>query len=165
MTTAQARNPVEAVTLEYGRPDVHIGPSENESPWIPWTKGTYLRHMMFDVRNNAWGQILHVEPGAKLGKHRHRGPVTGFVLQGGWKYAEYDWHASVGSYVHESPGTIHTLLADAGGMETFFMVSGSLDFFDDDENLTDTQDVFWYMNHYLSYCRENGIKINEALFL
>ncbi|HEX7875769.1 MAG TPA: 2,4'-dihydroxyacetophenone dioxygenase family protein [Sphingobium sp.] len=163
---AKAVDPIEAITLEYGQPDVHLDLSvEETSPWVPWTPGTYLKHIMFDVRNNVWHQILRVDPGAKLGKHRHRGPVTGVVLEGGWKYAEYDWHANKGDIIRESPGVIHELLGDPGGMTTFFTVAASLDFFDENENLTETWDVFSYIHHYVSYCQANGIPINKALFL
>ncbi|HEX7854758.1 MAG TPA: 2,4'-dihydroxyacetophenone dioxygenase family protein [Sphingobium sp.] len=161
----QSSDPVEQVTLEYGCKDVHLDLSKDvTSPWIPWTPGTYLKHTMFDVRNNAWHQILRVDPGAKLGKHRHRGPVNGVVLEGGWKYAEYDWIARPGDIIRESPGVIHTLLAEPEGMTTFFTVAAALDFFDDDNNLTETMDVFWYINHYTSYCKKNGIPINQDLF-
>jgi len=29
----------------------------------------------------------------------------------------------------------------------------------------ETVDVFWLINHYETYCHENGIKINERLYL
>lgn len=159
-------DPIDVITQEYGRPDVYLDLSTDvTSPWIPWTEGTWLKHIMFDVRNNTWHQVLKVEPGAKLGKHRHRGPVVGVVLEGGWKYAEYDWNAKKGDIIRENPGVIHTLLADPGGMTTFFTVSACLEFFDDQNNLTDTMDVFWYINHYVSYCKKNGLPINQDLFL
>ncbi len=118
------------------------------------------------MRNNSFTNILWVEGGGKLGRHRHRGPVSGFVLEGSWRYLEYDWIARPGGYVHESPGVIHTLVSDdPNGMKTVFWLNGSLEFYDDDDNLTDTFDVFWYIDHYLSYCKEHGLPINDALFV
>jgi hypothetical protein len=29
----------------------------------------------------------------------------------------------------------------------------------------DTLDVWWFMNHYETYCREHGIPINKQLYL
>ena len=88
------------------------------------------------------------------------------TLEGSWRYLEYDWVARPGSYVHESPGVIHTLVSDdPHGMKTMFWLNGSLEFYDDNDNLLQTLDVFWFINHYVSYCREHGIKLNPKLWV
>ena len=158
-------NSLDAVVRDYAFPDVHIGGSEEESPWVPF-KGTttFIRHLAFDVRTNMYANVLWVKKGGSLGRHRHRGRVFGYTLEGSWRYLEYDWIARPGSYVQESPGAIHTLVSDEG-MKTMFWLNGSLEFFDEKDNLLETLDVFWMMNHYLSYCRENGIKVNEKVFV
>ncbi len=157
---------LEAITLEFGRPDVHIGGSEEESPYVPFMENVYIRHLAFDVRNGAFANILWVKKGGKLGRHRHRGPVFACTLEGSWRYLEYDWVARPGSYVRENPGAIHTLVSDdPNGMKTFFYLNASLEFYDDQDNLLDTLDVFWFINHYVSYCREHGLKINEKLWV
>ena len=46
-----------------------------------------------------------------------------------------------------------------------FFLNGSLEFYDDKDNLTDTLDVFWFIHHYVSYCRQNGIRLNEKLWI
>lgn len=157
---------IDAVVDKYSKKDVFIPATEEESPWVPFVENVYIRHLAFDVRANSFTNILRVDAGGGLGRHRHRGPVHGFVLRGSWRYLEYDWVARPGGYVHESPGTIHTLVCDdADGMETIFWMNGSLEFYDDDDNLTETFDVFWYINHYLTYCSEHGIPVNEKLFV
>ena len=50
-------------------------------------------------------------------------------------------------------------------MKTMFFLNGSLEFYDDKDNLLDTLDVFWFIDHYLNHCRKHGIKINEKLFV
>ena len=35
----------------------------------------------------------------------------------------------------------------------------------EDNNFVETLDVWWFINHYESYCKEHGIKINPALYL
>jgi hypothetical protein len=88
------------------------------------------------------------------------------VLEGSWRYLEYDWVATPGGWVHESPGVIHTLVCDdPNGMKTVFWLNGSLEFYDDDDSLTQTFDVFWYIDHYLSFCKEHGLPVNNALFV
>ncbi len=97
------------VYREYGLSDIHIGPGEAESPWIELLPGVQTRHLQFDVRRNAWTSIIWCQQGGTIGRHRHRAPVDGYVIEGSWKYLEYDWVAIQGSFIHESPGVIHTL--------------------------------------------------------
>jgi 2,4'-dihydroxyacetophenone dioxygenase len=166
MARIETTNVLDAVYREYGRPDVQIGSSEEESPYVPFRPNVFIRHLAFDVRNNYYVNVLYVTQGGMLGRHRHRGAVTACTLEGSWRYLEYDWVARAGSYVRESPGVTHTLVSDdPNGMKTMFFLNGSLEFYDDDDNLLETLDVFWFINHYVSYCREHGIKINEKLWI
>jgi hypothetical protein len=157
---------LDRVVREYQRPDLFVAGTEEASPWVPFGDQAYIRHLSFDVRTNSMSNVLWVEGGGMLGRHKHRGPVSGFVLEGSWRYLEYDWVATPGGWVHESPGVIHTLVCDdPNGMKTVFWLNGSLEFYDDDDNLTETFDVFWYIDHYLSYCKEHGLPVNNALFV
>ena len=166
MSIMDTKSSLAAVYREYGRPDIHIGAGEDESPYVPWKNNVYIRHLAFDVRRNYYVNILWVTKGGMLGRHRHRGPVSACVLEGSWRYLEYDWVARPGSYVHESPGVIHTLVSDdPNGMKTMFWLNGSIEFFDDNDNLLETVDVFWFIDHYLTYCREHGLKVNEKLWV
>ncbi len=158
------RGNLDAVVREYAFPDVHIGPGLDESPYVPFKENVFIRHVAFDVRNNLYANILWVKKGGLLGRHRHRGRIFATTLEGSWRYLEYDWVATVGSYVQESPGAVHTLFSDHG-MKTMFVLNGSLDFVDDNDNLLETLDVFWFIDHYVSYCREQGIPINKKLWV
>jgi 2,4'-dihydroxyacetophenone dioxygenase len=165
-STVEVRGNLDAVVQEYAFPDVHIGASDEESPWVPFKENVFIRHLSFDVRHNIYANILWVKKGGSLGRHRHRGKVFACTLEGSWRYLEYDWVARPGSYVQESPGSIHTLVSDnPEGMKTFFLLNGAIEFFDDNDNLLDTLDCFWFIDHYLSHCKENGIKVNKKLFV
>ena len=164
MSMIDTKSSIDAVVRDYAFPDVHIGGSEADSPWVPFRNNTFIRHLAFDVRTNMFANVLWVKSGGMLGRHRHRGRVFGYTLEGSWRYLEYDGVARTGSYVQESPGAIHTLVSDEG-MKTFFLLNSSLEFFDENDNLLETLDVFWFMDHYLSYCREQNIPINKKLFV
>jgi 2,4'-dihydroxyacetophenone dioxygenase len=154
------------VIEKYARTDVFVAPGEKASPWVPFIENVYIRHLSFDVRMNTFVNILRVDSGGRLGRHKHRGPVSGLCLEGSWRYLEYDWVAEAGGYVHENPGAIHTLVCDnPSGMKTLFWMNGSLEFYDDNDNITDILDVFWFINHYVSYCEENNLPIDENMFL
>lgn len=166
MPVVDAKSGLDAIVRQYAFPDVHVGPGEDESPWVPFKENVYIRHLAFDVRSNNYANILWVKQGGMLGRHRHRGQVFACTLEGTWRYLEYDWVATPGSYVQESPGAIHTLVSDnPTGMKTFFWLNGAIEFFDERDNLLETLDVFWFINHYVSYCEEHGLKINQKLFV
>ncbi len=166
MPIVDASSSLAAVIQEYGRPDIHIGGGEDESPYVPFKENVFIRHLAFDVRTNSFANILWVKKGGMLGRHRHRGPISACTLEGSWRYLEYDWVARPGSYVRENPGVIHTLVSnDPNGMKTIFFLNGSLEFYDDNDALLETLDVFWFIDHYLSYCRAKGLKINEKLWI
>jgi 2,4'-dihydroxyacetophenone dioxygenase len=164
---ANGRTTEENVKLavdKYSMTDCHIGLDEKDSPWIPILEGVKIKHLAFDVRRGAFSNIVWVQNGGGIiGRHRHRGTVDGFCMEGSWKYLEYDWVATAGSYVHETPGAIHTLYSE-NGMKTYFSMVGPLEFFDDDDNVIGVHDVFFHINGYMTYCRENNIPINELLF-
>jgi 2,4'-dihydroxyacetophenone dioxygenase len=167
MSTATEKSKMEqlnAMVHEFGRPDVQIAADEKISPYVPFFPNVYIRHLAFDVRNNYYVNVLWVKQGGMLGRHRHRGVVTACTLEGSWRYLEYDWVARPGSYVRESPGVTHTLMSDEG-MKTMFFMNGSLEFYDEQDNVTDTLDVFWFIHHYVTYCREKGIPLNEKLWV
>lgn len=145
-------------------PEGYVGASEDESPWVPFVENVWIRHLSFDVRSNSAANVLWVAEGGGLGRHRHRGPVSGYTLEGSWRYLEYDWVAEAGAFVLESPGRSHTLVSDHG-MKTMFWLNGALEFLDDDDCIAEIVDVFWYINHYTSYCEEHGIRVNDRLFL
>lgn len=151
--------------LDYQLPDLHLGSGEDVSPWIPYVSpGVYARYLGFDLRLGQLQVILRADSPAGLGCHKHRSPVTGFTLSGSWGYREYDWVARTGDLVQESPGTIHTLYTDdEDGMAVFFILNGCIEFFDDDDNVVENQDIFWFLNHYLEHCRANDLPINERL--
>jgi 2,4'-dihydroxyacetophenone dioxygenase len=166
MSITNTQSSLDAVVQEYAFPDVHIGPGEDESPYVPYVENVFIRHLAFDVRNNMYANILWVKKGGRLNRHRHRGRVFACTLEGSWRYLEYDWVARAGSYVQESPGAIHTLVSDdPNGMKAIFWLNGSIEFFDDNDSLIETLDVFWFINHYVSYCREHGIPINKKLWV
>ncbi|MGJ3508260.1 2,4'-dihydroxyacetophenone dioxygenase family protein [Enemella sp. A6] len=142
----------------------HYDSSEETSPWIPFIPNIWLRHLTFDVRNGVSVHIMRADKGGSLGRHRHRATVTGFVLKGSLRYLEYDWVARAGDYIHESPGRTHTLHSDEG-METLFHLGTPIEFLDEQDRIVEIVDVFWMIDHYLSYCKENNLPVNKSMFI
>ena len=153
------------VINQHGRPGIFVGPSETESPWVPFGPNAAIRHLHFDTRHNIFSNILWVKSKGVIGTHKHRGTVVMVCLEGSTRYLEYDWVAGPGGFIYETPGIIHTLVTDdPNGVKLFAWLQGPIEFYDDKGEFVETLDVFWVINHYETYCREHGIPINKQLY-
>jgi 2,4'-dihydroxyacetophenone dioxygenase len=109
---------------KYALPEGYV--ADESSPWLPFIPNVKIKHLTFDIRSNTFTHVLAVEAGGRLNRHRHRGPVIAYALEGSWYYLEYDWVAKPGDFVRESPGRTHTLMSE-NGMKTFFSLTGPVD--------------------------------------
>ncbi|HEY4037724.1 MAG TPA: 2,4'-dihydroxyacetophenone dioxygenase family protein [Burkholderiaceae bacterium] len=154
------------VIKRHGVPGTHIGPTEGDSPWVPFGANAAIRHLAFDVRRNIYSNILWIKSGGVIGTHKHRGTVVMICLEGSARYLEYDWVAGPGSFIYETPGLTHTLVSDdPNGVKLFGWLEGAIEFFDEHGKFVETLDVWWFINHYESYCRTHGLPINRQLYL
>jgi hypothetical protein len=93
-----------------------------ERPW-----GTTLMKLLrVSVTENSFTNIIRWPAGTQLPTHLHTGAVDAWTFEGRWRYLEYDWAASAGDYVHEPPGTVHTLLAEEDTLALFSSYGGFL---------------------------------------
>jgi hypothetical protein len=141
-------------------------PDDNVSPWVPFGPNAAIKHLAFDVRRNLFSNILWVKGPGAIGTHLHRGTITMVCLEGTARYLEYDWVARPGGLILEVPGESHTLVTEnPEGCKLFGWMEGPIDFYDEDGKFVETADVWWFIHHYESYCREHGLPINPSLYL
>jgi 2,4'-dihydroxyacetophenone dioxygenase len=139
---------------------------ETDSPWVPFGENAAIKHLLFDTRHNIYSNILWMKGPSVVGTHKHRGYVVMMCLEGSVHYLEYDWLATPGCFIYETPGEAHTLVTDhPDGCKLFGWMQGPNEFYDSDGNMVMTADVWWFMDHYESYCRANDIPINPQLYL
>jgi quercetin dioxygenase-like cupin family protein len=117
--------------------------SGDERLWVPQQANVWTRPLLFNVSAGYWMVLLRVRRSGVLTRHRHPGPVHGFVLKGRWHYLEHDWVAEEGSYVYEPPGETHTLVVpdDVPEMITYFQVNGAMIYVDPEGRETGYDDV------------------------
>lgn len=140
--------------------------SDVDSPWVPFGDNAAIKHLAFDVRQNLFSNILWVKGPGVIGTHLHRGTIVMVCLHGSVRYLEYDWVASPGGLILEVPGESHTLVTEhPEGVKLFGWMQGPIEFYDGDGQFVETTDVWWFIDHYESYCRANGIAINPKLYL
>ena len=115
----------------------------DERVWVPQAPSVWFRPLMFNTVQGGWCNLLRVTRSGVLSRHRHPGPVHGYVIKGSWRYREHDWVARAGMYVFEPPGETHTLIVDAHEEEmiTFFNISGAMIYVDEAGQVTAYEDV------------------------
>ena len=170
-TAAQSKTPVSVLTeddlrelglvKQYGVVDVYI--NGEEAGWHPWVNGLMIKPYRYETKNGSWVFVLWAPKASVLGKHRHRGVVTAVTMEGDWGYFEYDWVARQGDYVVENPGTIHTLRM-GDGAKVAYTVTGSIEFFNDDDSLRNTMDVFSFIDLYVKHCKATGQPVDQRYF-
>jgi 2,4'-dihydroxyacetophenone dioxygenase len=142
------------------------GQTDVDSPWVPFGEKAAIKHLAFDVRQGIFSNILWIKEPGVIGTHFHRGTIMMVCLEGSVKYLEYDWVAQPHGVIFEVPGESHTLVTDhPDGVKLFGWMQGPIEFYDDKGGYVDTTDVWWFINHYETYCRENNIPINPKLYL
>jgi 2,4'-dihydroxyacetophenone dioxygenase len=127
-------------------------------PWVPYAEGIWVKPVRLNRKTGLWANLTKVEGGMTINRHYHVGPVTGFVLEGSWHYAERDWVAREGTMVWEPPGDIHTLISGEEGTITLFTLEGALLYVDEDDNVIGFDDVLNHTRTYHEHCRATGVE-------
>lgn len=142
---------------------IHI----EELPWVPFNEGEvtcYFKPLRFDLSTGTWTYLFKINNNTSLGRHRHTGgSVIGYTIQGSWRYEGRDWTATPGTFVFEAPGDIHTLITDEEEVIALFILGGSLQYFDDNDQIKGQDDIYTVIEKYRNYCIANGLDIREDL--
>lgn len=138
----------------------------DDIPWIPQTDRVMFKPFRFDLARGSWINLLKVQPGGVVNRHRHSGgQVLAFTISGTWRYLERDWVAKPGTFVYEPPGDIHTLVVDGEEeMITLFMLEGTVQYLDDDDNIIYQDDVFTKLKRYEEYCKSHGYELKDLRY-
>lgn len=82
-------NELEELVLadKYGVPDHYLS-AQKDTLWYHWLGDIFVKPIRFEAKTGTYVIALKSEKDADLGKHRHRGPVTGYTVKGSWGYKE-----------------------------------------------------------------------------
>jgi hypothetical protein len=76
-----------ALADKHGVPDHYL--STHDTLWYHWQGNIYVKPIRFEAKTGTYVIALKCSIDSDLGKHRHRGPVTGYTVKGAWGYKEY----------------------------------------------------------------------------
>ena len=121
--------------------------------------GVQVQVVQADIKAALWVTRMRAQPGVTLQKHKHTGEVFAFTVAGSWKYLEYPDINTAGSYLHEPPGSVHTLhvLADNTQVtDVWFAIRGANLYLDAQGNVEGIADASVALERYLAACRAAG---------
>jgi 2,4'-dihydroxyacetophenone dioxygenase len=138
----------------------------DELPWVPFTedRSCYFKPLRFDLNTGTWIYLFKIKSNQILGRHRHTGgAVIGYNIHGKWRYEGRNWVATPGTFIFEPPGDIHTLITEDEEVVTLFILGGSLQYFDENNQIVGQDDIYTVLKKYKDYCMQYGIQVRNEL--
>lgn len=149
--------------MNFPLPDVVVNSGLQD--WMPLSDGVEFKLLRCDFSTGTWTNLIRIQGGGEYGRHRHTGgAVTGYCLEGTWRYRERDWVAVPGSLVYEPPGDVHTLIAGEQGMTTLFVTAGVVEYIDEADLVYRQDTIFSRYQLYIDYCESQSVEPMNICF-
>ncbi|MBB3084976.1 2,4'-dihydroxyacetophenone dioxygenase family protein [Geodermatophilus sabuli] len=141
--------PIENVFRRDAAPEIFLPDTldDDERYFIPLSDTVGSRPLWISLTQNRWADVLWARQAGLVNRHYHPHQVFGYTLSGKWSYLEHDWVATKGTFVYETPGEAHTLVAHESDepMRVHFNVTGPLIWLDEDGQPNGTFDAYDYL--------------------
>jgi 2,4'-dihydroxyacetophenone dioxygenase len=141
--------PIPQVFRRGAQPEVHVAdaPVDDDRYYIPLSETVGSRPLWISPSQNRWCDVLMARSAGLVNRHYHPHQVFGYTISGRWGYLEHDWVATAGTFISESPGESHTLVAyeSDAPMRVHFNVTGPLVWLDENGEATGTFDAYDYL--------------------
>lgn len=134
---------------------VHLG--DTEIPWAEIGGGNKMRLLQVRPTEGLWIIENIFQNGFAAPIHRHTGPVWGYTTSGAWKYAEYDYVNTAGSFLYEPAGSVHTLTCVEDNTQVWFHMYGANLNLDVDGNVESVTDGASTLAAYFMLCEMQGL--------
>jgi 2,4'-dihydroxyacetophenone dioxygenase len=113
-------------------PQPAFSPAIDALPWQPVRPGFSVKLLRGGGDDDTRVQLLRLEPGTVIPRHRHTGEVHAWNLAGSRKLLETGEIIGPGGYVYEPPGNLDSWMAIGDQpLIVFVTVRGSIEYVDD----------------------------------
>jgi len=133
--------------------------STDSVPWVPLSPGKSFKPLRFLADNRGFVELLRLEPGEVISRHRHTGDVHAYNLQG-WRELDSGERVGPGDYVYEPEGNVDSwkVIGDEA-LIVFIVVGGAVEYLDAAGNVTQRWDAARLREVYECHCIEhqNGL--------
>ncbi|SOD74948.1 hypothetical protein SAMN05892883_4142 [Jatrophihabitans sp. GAS493] len=124
--------------------------------WIPTGDGKSFKPLRFDA--DGWSELMRLEPGTIVNRHRHTGDVHAFNLVGTRRILNTDELIGPGDYVYEPTGNVDSWQA-VGDTHCIvhIKITGAVEYLDADGAVIGGADSASQYRLYLDWCRDHGV--------
>ena len=126
--------------------------------WIPEGPGKWSRPLRFLPGESGWVELMRLDPGVRLGLHRHGGLVHAYNVQGSRRLCTGE---DIGphDYVHEPPGNVDWWEATGDvPLVVFVVVMGHVDYLAEDGSVARRITSRDRIDDYRRWCEGAGIE-------
>jgi quercetin dioxygenase-like cupin family protein len=126
--------------------------------WIPEGAGKWSRPLGFLPGESGWVELMRLDPGVRLGLHRHSGVVHAYNVQGSRRLCTGE-EIAPGGYVHEPAGNVDWW--EATGDEplvVFVVVMGAVEYLGEDGRVLKRIAAGDRIADYRRWCDAHGIE-------
>lgn len=125
-------------------------------PWIPLGPGKAFKPVVFLEDNRGFVELLRLDPGTVILRHRHSGEVHAFNLRGRRRLHTGET-VGPGGYVHEPAGNIDSwAVVGDEPLEVLVVVMGAVEYLSPDDTVLDRWDARRLDQVYRDECARTG---------
>ena len=143
---------------------VSASPLSADGPWIADGPGKWSRPLRFLKDDRGWVELMRLEPGVKVGLHRHTGEVHAYNLEGQRRLASGEV-VGPGDYVHEPAGNVDwwEVVGDVP-LVVMVVVMGAVEYISYDGVVKRRITTADRITDYRHYCESAGSEVQDGLF-
>jgi 2,4'-dihydroxyacetophenone dioxygenase len=136
-------------------PALHV--AADAVPWVPLSPGKSFKPLRFLAGDRGFVELLRLEPGEAIARHRHTGEVHAFNLQG-WRELDTGERVGRGGYVCEPEGNVDSwkVVGDEA-LIVLVVVMGAVEYLDRAGNVTHRYTASTLRDIYERHCAAAGI--------
>jgi quercetin dioxygenase-like cupin family protein len=106
-------------------------------PWVPLAPGFSFKLLRATSDDDVWVELLRLEPGTTISRHRHTGEVHAYTLAGHREILETGQLVGPSEYVYEPPGNVDSWRAVGDKpVVVFVMLRGAIEYLDEHGEVT-----------------------------
>ena len=126
-------------------------------PWMPVMPGMSSKPLAFLPDKTGWVVLLRVEPGMRIGLHRHQGEVHGFVLNGRRRLGD-GRVLGPGDFEYEPAGQADTWSVEGDEpLVSLFIVRGPVEYLDAEGQVVSRDTAEGKAEAYRRFCAERNL--------
>jgi len=133
-------------------------------PWIPIRPGLSFKPLRFLPDLKGYVQLLRVEPGTLIERHRHTGEVHAYHLAGQRKLLDTGEVVGPGTYVYEPSGNVDswTVVGDEP-LIAYIVIWGEIEYLDEHDRVTRRASAETALENYRRHCESTGVDIGALV--